>query len=74
MLIEKEELQLQLVEYYVYFVRVYIELNELKKVGVFIQRVDEMWFLYGGEEYENVDGMFELWKQFVEVVLEMEDD
>lgn len=74
MLIEKEELQPQLVEYYAHFARAYIELNELKKAGAFIQRADEMWLLYGGEEHENVDGMSELWKQFAEAVSEMEDD
>ncbi|KAK4653763.1 hypothetical protein QC762_509830 [Podospora pseudocomata] len=74
MLIEKEELQPQLVEYYAHFARAYIELNELKKAEVFIQKADEMWLLYGGEEHENVDGMSELWKQFAEAVSEMEDD
>ncbi|KAK0702557.1 hypothetical protein B0T21DRAFT_321423 [Apiosordaria backusii] len=74
LLIEREELQPQLVEYYAHFARAYIEINELKKAREYIHRADDMWLLYGGEEHENVEGMAELWKLLEEAEMEAEDD
>ncbi|KAK4194373.1 hypothetical protein QBC40DRAFT_319889 [Triangularia verruculosa] len=74
LLIEKEELQPQLVEYYAHFARAYIEINELKKAREYIQRADKMWLLYGGEEHENVAGMAELWKLLEEAEMDADDD
>ncbi|KAK4172731.1 hypothetical protein QBC36DRAFT_196300 [Triangularia setosa] len=74
LLIEKEELQPQLVEYYAHFARAYIETNELKKAREYIQRSDEMWLLYGGEEHENIEEMLELWKLLEEAEMDKEDD
>ncbi|KAK4161892.1 SET domain-containing protein 5, partial [Cladorrhinum sp. PSN259] len=73
-LIELEELHPQLVEYYAQFANAYIMINELKKARDYVQKADDMWLFYGGEEHENVEGMKELWDALEEAEREVESE
>ncbi|KAK4124437.1 SET domain-containing protein [Parathielavia appendiculata] len=65
-LIEQEELDPQLVEYYQQFAKAYLDTNHLERARLAIAEADRLWRLYGGEEHENVDGIRELWQALAE--------
>lgn len=73
-LIELEELQPQLVEYYEQFARAYLLAGDLERARGFVEKADETWRLYGGEEHENLVGMRELWDTLEEAEREAEED
>ncbi|KAL2256493.1 hypothetical protein VTK26DRAFT_1588 [Humicola hyalothermophila] len=73
-LIEKEELEPQLVEYYQQFAKAYIMTGDFGRAREFVKLADQLWVLYGGEEHENVEGMRQLWQALEEAERDAEDD
>ncbi|KAK4192324.1 hypothetical protein QBC35DRAFT_374058 [Podospora australis] len=73
-LVDQEELQPQLVEYYQQFAKAYMAIGDLQQAREFVKAADQMWNFYGGEEHENVEGMKELWNTLREAERELEDD
>jgi ClpP class serine protease len=69
-LIEQEELDPQLVEYYQQFARAFLETNDLERARQAVSEADRLWRVYGGEEHENVDGIRELWQALREAEAE----
>ncbi|KAG7293717.1 hypothetical protein NEMBOFW57_003774 [Staphylotrichum longicolle] len=69
-IIEEEDLQPQLVEYYQQFAKAYLMAKNLEKAREFVAKADKMWRFYGGEEHENLDGMRALWQALEEAETE----
>ncbi|KAK0749980.1 hypothetical protein B0T18DRAFT_461872 [Schizothecium vesticola] len=72
-LIEEEQLDPQLVEYYQVFARVYLALGDGRRVREYIRAAEEKWVLYEGEEHSNIEGIRGLWEE-VEGLGEDEED
>jgi hypothetical protein len=62
-LIEEEQLDPQLVEYYQVFARVYLALGDGRRAREYIRAAEEKWVLYEGEEHSNVEGIRALWEE-----------
>lgn len=73
-IIEQEELQPQLVEYYQQFAKAYMMTGNLRRAREMVSLADELWLVYGGEEHENIEGMRELWDALKEAERDAEDD
>lgn len=73
-LIEQEDLQPQLVEYYQQFAKAYLMRNELNRAREFVLQADSMWRLYGGEQHENIDGIGDLWQALENAESDAEED
>ncbi|GAB1317486.1 SET domain-containing protein 5 [Madurella fahalii] len=74
MIIQQENLEPQLVEYYQQFARAYMMTNNLKRAREMVTLADQLWLLYGGEEHENVEGLRELWNALEEMERDAEDE
>ncbi|KAK5661804.1 hypothetical protein OQA88_9906 [Cercophora sp. LCS_1] len=73
-LIEKEELDPQLVEYHQMFARAYMSVNEVKLARKHIKLADTKWTLYEGEEHSNIEGIKKLWQEVEELEEELAED
>lgn len=73
-LIEKEELDPQLVEYHQMFARAYMSVNEVKLAKKYIRLADAKWTLYEGEEHSNIEGIKKLWQEVKELEEELDED
>ncbi|KAK1829342.1 hypothetical protein QBC39DRAFT_384222 [Podospora conica] len=72
-LIDDEQLDPQLVEYYQVFARVYLALGDGRRAREYVRAAEEKWVLYEGEEHSNVEGIRGLWEE-VELLGGEDDD
>ena len=72
-LIDEEELDPQLVEYYQVFARVYLALGDRRKAKEHIGLAEEKWVWYEGVEHSNIEGIKVLWKELEELEDEEEE-
>lgn len=73
-LIEKEQLEPQLVEYYQQFAKAYMMIRDFRRAREFAALADQMWLFYGGPEHENIEGMRQLWQTLEESEQEAKDE